>query len=87
MALTVVGTETERKIRLVEDLKSTHGETDQDLFDFVMNSPQDRVVASLDGSLLSKLERSGMPYITLSSDKPFIHGYNRAIHLSQRKSK
>jgi rRNA-processing protein FCF1 len=46
-------------------------ETDYDLMEFVTAKPGERILATLDKALLSRFERRGLPYITLSRDKLF----------------
>ncbi|MGI0079654.1 MAG: hypothetical protein ACRECH_08515 [Nitrososphaerales archaeon] len=50
-----------------------HGEVDFALLQFVSRNPNERILATLDGSLLAALEKRGLGYLTLSSDKPLIH--------------
>jgi rRNA-processing protein FCF1 len=53
-------------------LGSLATEAEREIMEFVMEKPEERTAATLDGSFLSCLERKGLPYITLSRGKLFI---------------
>lgn len=44
-------------------------DTDITLIEFVSEKPRERVLATMDGSLLSRLEKMGLPYLTLRNGK------------------
>lgn len=56
-----------------EHPRSTKEETDTMLIEFVRTLPKDRMLATMDGSLLSRAERLGLPYMTLSRGRPLFH--------------
>jgi rRNA-processing protein FCF1 len=52
------------------EIRSNVREADIDLVSFVMAKPRERIIATLDGSLLSRLDKLGLPYLTLSKERP-----------------
>ncbi len=54
----------------VESSENESEEVDYALLEFVRSNATDRLLATLDGSLLSRLEKIGLGYFTLSSGKP-----------------
>ncbi|MGI0091002.1 MAG: hypothetical protein ACREBS_04785 [Nitrososphaerales archaeon] len=53
-------------------------EADEALIEFAHRAFQEEIfVATLDGKLLSKLERTKVPYLTLRNDKPFVRSFSR----------
>ncbi len=60
-------------IRILSEVED-RGEVDFTLLEYVRLEPTERIVATLDGSLLGSLEKSGLGYLTLSSDRALIHG-------------
>jgi rRNA-processing protein FCF1 len=59
-------------------------EADHELMEFISEKPKERTLATLDGSLLSRFERRGLPYITLSKGKLFFGASQRATYLTKR---
>ena len=47
-------------------------EADLELFDFARSGDHRLIVATFDGNLLSKFERSDLPYFTLRHNRPFL---------------
>jgi rRNA-processing protein FCF1 len=90
MALGIIGRSSSSIVRIIDERpdrmssESSKGvDADLDLFDFVKSNPQDRLVATLDGALLSRLERNRLPYLTLSSGRALINSSKRATRLSR----
>lgn len=67
------------------DGRSSSPEADVDLIDYVSNLAGDSFVVSLDGALLSELERKHIPYVTLRKDRPFKRDFGRATYLTTKK--
>ncbi len=92
MALSIIGQIPSSKIKVltIEDSQPKWAEksvsADEALVEFVAEDPRKRMVATLDGELLSKLDTSGLPYLTLSSDRPLLAS-RRAMHLSRTEVK
>ena len=59
-------------IKIIPEVEG-NAEVDFALLDFVRQEPKVRILATLDGSLLSSLEKTGLGYLTLSFDKALIH--------------
>jgi rRNA-processing protein FCF1 len=55
------------------------------LIEFVKASPNTRAVATLDGSLLTRLEKMGLPYLTLSNGKLLTRFRQGARYLTAHK--
>ena len=89
MALSIVGAHSTSKVKVLT-VESTsnriwidkNAPADEALIAFVSEEQKSRMVATLDGDLLSRLEAQGMPYMTLSSDRPLI-APRRAMHLTR----
>ena len=79
----------ERKIfKMLEEIEAaTSVDADNALLEFVMASPNTRAVATLDGSLLKRLEKMGLPYLTLSKGKMLARFKQRARYLTANKAK
>jgi len=74
-----------RKLILVETSYRMSGlDADAHLVNFQKESNGDVVIATLDGKLLSKLERKRMPYLTLRRDRPFFRPFSRATYLTTK---
>ena len=71
-ALAVV--EEGKKFKRME-AKESSLDADSALYEFVRADPSSRMIATLDGSLLSRMEKAGLPYLTLSSGKPLLRSY------------
>lgn len=89
MALNVVGERAKIVVIKTPSSKKPHwseedADADDALIEFVEEDPQRRLVATLDGDLLSALESKRMPYLTLSSGRPLIAS-RRAMHLSKTR--
>jgi rRNA-processing protein FCF1 len=70
---------------LVREQKSDPNiDADEALIEFVKENPQQRILATLDGSLLSKFEELSLPYITLSKGRLLFHPGQRARYLTKR---
>lgn len=82
-ALAIIQEGKKIKVLSKEDDAKFH-EADQELIELTSASP-DTVLATMDGSILSRLERMGLPYYTLSNNKLLEHPRKRATHLSLRK--
>lgn len=76
-----------KKIRLRDHAICNEPDKDADieLFELAKNLDEDSFVATLDGKLLSRFERNGLPYLTLRNDKPFVRSFHRATYLSTEK--
>ena len=76
-----------KKIRLLDSGRFTElgKEADIELFELAKNLEEGSFVATLDGKLLSRFERSRLPYLTLRNDRPFLRSSHRATYLSTRK--
>ena len=61
-------------VKLLKDDGRNSSKTDADalLIDFAQKSKETVVVATLDHTILSILEKKRMPYLTLRNDKPFV---------------
>jgi rRNA-processing protein FCF1 len=59
-------------------------DADVHLVNFQEKSKEEIVIATLDGSLLSKLERKRVPYLTLRHDRPFYRQFSRATYLTTK---
>ncbi|MDA4110974.1 MAG: hypothetical protein OK439_00435 [Thaumarchaeota archaeon] len=69
----------------VEALGNKHGsDADTHLVDYLEKSNAEILIATLDGNLLSKLERKRMPYLTLRRDRPFFRPFSRATYLTTK---
>jgi rRNA-processing protein FCF1 len=66
------------------DEKNSTLEADDALIEFVKRNPKERILATLDGSLLSRFERTGLPYLTLSKGKLFFRPSQGATYLTKR---
>jgi rRNA-processing protein FCF1 len=92
MALSIIGQVPSSKIKLLttKDSKPKWAEksisADEALVEFVKEDGRKRMVATLDGELLSKLDTGGLPYLTLSSGRPLLSS-GRAMHLSRTDDK
>jgi hypothetical protein len=91
MALEIIGEEASAKVKLLDRKGSakqgwddSNLQADAALLKFVREDPKSRMVATLDGELLSDLDGQGLPYFTLSSNRPLIAS-RRAIHLSRKR--
>lgn len=77
-----------KHFKLVDLKESEEGnsafDADDALMKFVSKKPNERILATLDGSLLSRLERTTLPYITLSKGKLFFRPSQRATYLTKR---
>jgi rRNA-processing protein FCF1 len=58
--------------------KTEFGDADIALLEFVRARPKDRALATMDGSLLSRLEKLGLPYLTLSRGRALFKTKPRA---------
>lgn len=67
------------------DKSSSTVDTDNALIEFVKASPNTRAVATMDGSLLSRLEKIGLPYLTLSKGRTLLRFRQRARYLTAGK--
>ena len=63
----------------------SNADADVQLIDFEENSGDDVVIATLDGNLLSKLEKKRLPYLTLRNDRPLYRQFSRATYLTTKK--
>jgi rRNA-processing protein FCF1 len=71
-----------QSIKLVEQAQSSEkADADRLLIDFAERSKGNAVVATLDGSLLSTLERKKLPYLTLRNNRPFYRTFTSATYL------
>jgi len=69
-------------VKVVEQAPSSEkADADRLLIDFAERSGGNAVVATLDGSLLSTLERMKLPYLTLRNDRPFYRTFTSATYL------
>jgi rRNA-processing protein FCF1 len=69
-------------VKLVNQAPSTEkADADRLLIDFAERSKGKAVIATLDGNLLSILERKKLPYLTLRNDKPFYRTFSSATYL------
>jgi rRNA-processing protein FCF1 len=77
----------ERKIfKLLSEGEATSSvDADNALLEFVKTSPSTRAIATLDGSLLKRLEKMGLPYLTLSNGKMLGRFKQRARYLTANK--
>jgi rRNA-processing protein FCF1 len=64
---------------------SSRIEMDERLIEFVKKKPEDRILGTLDGTLLSRMEKLGLPYLTLSKGKLYVHAFARATYLTKRR--
>ena len=56
-------------------------EADEELMAFVRAKPYERMIATLDGSLLSRAERVGLPYLTLAKGRVLMRTSQREQHI------
>jgi hypothetical protein len=71
---------------VVESRKQrSNADADLQLLDFEEKAPEDVVIATMDGNLLSKLEKKRLPYFTLRNDRPFYRQFSRATYLTTKK--
>ena len=69
-------------VKLVKQAASSEkADADRLLIDFAERSGGTAIVATLDGSLLSALERKKLPYLTLRNDRPFYRTFTSATYL------
>lgn len=80
-ALRLVGT----TIDLIEYEPKEIARVEADVALFECARKLDMLVATLDGKLLSRLERNQVPYLTLRHDRPFERSFGRATYLSTKK--
>lgn len=69
---TLNGLDSSGLIKIIPKIEG-NAEVDFALLEFVRQEPKARILATLDGTLLSTLEKAGLGYLTLSSDKALIH--------------
>jgi rRNA-processing protein FCF1 len=74
-----------RVLKKVEQEIPASVDADIALIEFVKASPNTRAVATLDGSLLTRLERMGLPYLTLSKGKMLTRFKQGARYLTANK--
>jgi rRNA-processing protein FCF1 len=75
-----------KSIQVIKSGKpGSNADADLQLLDFEEISPADVVIATLDGNLLSKLEKKRLPYFTLRKDRPFFRQFSRATYLTTKK--
>jgi rRNA-processing protein FCF1 len=72
-------------IRVETGYRKGRAEADAQLVDYEENSEEDVVIATMDGNLLSKLEKKRLPYFTLRNDRPFCRQFSRATYLTTKK--
>lgn len=84
-------------MRVIEDTKifvtmgklgdniSGSGDADNVLVEFVNERPTERILATMDGSLLSRVAKLGLPYLTLRNERPLFSTKMRATYLSLDK--
>jgi rRNA-processing protein FCF1 len=88
-ALSIIGKQPLAKIKELPSKPAnawslSEANADDALIEFGNLDPFGRAVATLDGKLLSRLDSDGVPYLTLSSDRPLF--VNRgAMHLSRKR--
>lgn len=82
-ALRLVGS----RVKVIDTriLKNNKIDADVALFDYAKRKNEDSLVATLDGNLLSQLEKNQLPYFTLRHNKPFAKSLGRATYLSTKK--
>jgi len=66
-----------KKIKVLdqEAAKSKNADADVLLVDYAASSKKQVIVATLDHSILSVLERRRLPYLTLHKDRPFFRSF------------
>jgi len=65
------------KVKVLEESRAKGAEADMALVELARNSEGDATIATMDHSLLSRLERMRLPYLTLSDDKPLMRTFPR----------
>ena len=71
-----------QSVKLVSQAPSSeNADADRLLVDFAERSKDEAVVATLDGTLLSTLERKKLPYLTLRNNRPFYRTFSSATYL------
>lgn len=60
------------RVNLLSRESSSDPETDSELVEFARDSEDKVVIATLDHSLLSRLEKLGVSYLTLKNNKPIL---------------
>ncbi|MHB2036482.1 MAG: PIN domain-containing protein, partial [Nitrososphaerales archaeon] len=80
-ALRLVGT----SIQLMQSSEGPNVEADIALYEQAKSLDDGSFVATLDGKLLSRFEKSKLPYLTLRHDRPFVRTFSRATYLSTKK--
>jgi rRNA-processing protein FCF1 len=71
--------------RVVSNSKRPARETDEVLVEFVKEKPEERILATMDGALLSRMEKSGLSYMTLSEGRLYSRPIARATYLIKRR--
>lgn len=68
----------------LEGARQPAKETDEVLIEVIRIKPDERTLATMDGTLLSSMEKSGLPYMTLSKGKLYSRPVARATYLTKR---
>jgi rRNA-processing protein FCF1 len=72
----------QQSVKLLSQAPSSEkADADRLLIDFAERSEGKAVIATLDGSLLSILERKKLPYLTLRNNRPFYRTFSSATYL------
>ncbi len=64
-----------------EGKKVPAGETDEVLIELIKAKPKERILGTMDGSLLSRMEKLRLPYMTLSNGRMLFHPFSRGQHI------
>ncbi len=73
------------QIASLDEHRDSRSETDNLLFEFVKTDQSNRILATLDGSLLSRLEKKKLPYVTLRNNRLYFSRSERATYLSTKR--
>lgn len=72
------------KSAVLSSVRQPAKETDEVLIEVIKMKPDERTLATMDGTLLSSMEKSGLPYMTLSKGKLYSPPVARATYLTKR---
>jgi rRNA-processing protein FCF1 len=75
-------------VKIVKQIPlSEKADADRLLIHFAESSNEEVAIATLDGSLLSALERKQLSYLTLRNDRPFFRTFSSATYLLDKVRK
>ena len=81
-AKTALGSLELKKVKVIDQkLEKSRADADVLLVDYASKSKDQVIVATLDHSILSILEKRRLPYLTLHKNRPFFRSFESATYL------